>query len=285
MEMLHYRALLSVAADWHWRTDAQHAVSELSRGALSAAGMITGDMVGMSFWDNAQIIPAFGESWDSLKNIFAQRQLFRDVVVCSINANHTLDCFSISGVPQFDENGRYLGYAGIACNLTSTNQPVSGILRILETDPVTGFANWKTLHDAFNRSLIGARRNAKFLGVLLIRFPELPDILDKQSFSHSYHLLGDICRQIGAVVRQGDVIGRVQTHEFVVLLHDFCQLEDLIRIHNKVKLAFEHPFTTRGGTLLMKSNSVHFQAPRDGESLINIIDLARVQLDSMEAPL
>ena len=112
-----FRRLTKLSSDWYWKQDENlrftHTWSEVENHGY------TGDSsIGKTHWELAGIIKLLNGTWAEHKAVLAARQPFRDLEYCRIGPDGVVRYISISGVPVFDEEGRFKGYEGVGLNIT-----------------------------------------------------------------------------------------------------------------------------------------------------------------------
>ncbi len=111
------RGLADLWADWYWEQDDQLRFTFLSRDLERKAGLATSAALGKLRWE----LPTIGVSdaqWATHRADLAARRPFHDFEYRRRNAQGDLIWLSASGVPVFDDAGRFLGYHGIGRNIT-----------------------------------------------------------------------------------------------------------------------------------------------------------------------
>lgn len=282
-ELLRLRTLMSIASEWMWQTDHQLQVSWLSRGALNKTGLLSQHLLGKALWESEHIVPAFNEQWSKLQQSMLSLEIFQDFVMCYVNASGQLMCLSLSGAPIFSDAGQFLGYAGLAINLTEYQKQGRGVLRLLSSDPLTGGANWKTMEEAFERGLVVARRKGKSLGFIMIRLPDLNQLIKDHSFSDTIKLMQTVSKLLEQNIRKGDVVCRLNINEFGIVLNEIAQASDLVRILDKIGRAFDGVLPLGDTQVNIRIQTAHIQAPELGDQLEILINISRSMLDKENA--
>ena len=127
-------ALLQLACDGHWEQDEEGRFSVCSGLAIGAARCV--DTLGRLTAElcfEGEPLGAVGR----LVNQLAQRVTFRDLDVTQRDSEGALRHLSLSGVPTFDENGRFRGYHGIARDVTAHRQRESQLAQTLAFEYAT----------------------------------------------------------------------------------------------------------------------------------------------------
>lgn len=114
-------ALLLLEADWFWESDAQHRITHLSDGYQDVTGIDPARVIGRSRLDSLLADKRSAGSPIQLGDLLAGRP-FGSYVYAIRCASGDHRWLSISGVPRFDERGRFAGYHGIGRDLTDIRQ-------------------------------------------------------------------------------------------------------------------------------------------------------------------
>jgi PAS domain S-box-containing protein len=138
-EEARFRRLTKLSSDWYWRQDENlrftHIWSEVeNHGYMEPRGegrLVTAtpstqqtspleadSSIGKTRWELAGIIKLLNGTWAEHKAVLEARQPFRDFEYCRIGPDGVVRYISISGVPVFDEEGRFKGYEGVGLNFT-----------------------------------------------------------------------------------------------------------------------------------------------------------------------
>ncbi|HEV8096470.1 MAG TPA: PAS domain S-box protein, partial [Burkholderiales bacterium] len=112
-----FRGLADLWADWYWEQDEQLRFTYLSPDFERIAGMSTVAPLGKTRWE----VPSIGvteEEWARHRALVDARLPFNDFQMRRVNERGELVWLSASGVPVYDDDGRFRGYHGIGRNIT-----------------------------------------------------------------------------------------------------------------------------------------------------------------------
>ncbi|HET9822604.1 MAG TPA: ATP-binding protein [Burkholderiaceae bacterium] len=109
--------IAELAADWYWRTDARHALVELGPTAVETLGEGASTALGHTRWE-AAAEGATDAEWAAHRDDLAARRSFRGFEYAARVPGRGLRWVAISGVPQFDDKGDFLGYHGVGRDIT-----------------------------------------------------------------------------------------------------------------------------------------------------------------------
>jgi PAS domain S-box-containing protein len=120
-----YRDLALSSSDWNWEMDDQFRFTYLSGRHHELSGIESSKLLGRTRWELAS--DQDQQKWNQHRKLLEDHQPFRDFVYQSNIADETgeVRSFKISGVPVFDDRGRFTGYRGTGADLTEQVQAES----------------------------------------------------------------------------------------------------------------------------------------------------------------
>jgi PAS domain S-box-containing protein len=113
-----FRDYAETASDWLWETGPDHSFAWLSEGVTSLG--ITASRLGAKRWTFATDLEEEPEKWRGHRATLEAHQPFHNFVYRTTTADGSVVYVSTSGRPRFDAGGRFLGYRGVAADVTST---------------------------------------------------------------------------------------------------------------------------------------------------------------------
>ena len=116
-----YRGLTRLSSDWYWEQDEHQRFTLMSQGITAVTGQDPDDFIGKT---RAQAFagdspPRGSGAHQRLLQQMLTRQPFRDFEVRFTPPGRDTVYVSLSGEPRTDSGGRFLGYRGIARNITA----------------------------------------------------------------------------------------------------------------------------------------------------------------------
>ncbi len=109
-------------------------------------------------------------------------------------------------------------------------------------DALTGLPNRSLFGDRLRQALLGARRNQKMFGVLLLDLDRFKDINDALGHDRGDSLLQEVTARLRGVLRATDTIARLGGDEFAVLTTDAKHPDDVVSTGRKILASLEGPF-------------------------------------------
>jgi diguanylate cyclase (GGDEF)-like protein/PAS domain S-box-containing protein len=115
-------SLLELSLDTYWEQDAEHRFTLIVAPSSAQSTLEPDIFLGKRLWDSHDqqgLMPlTHGSHWDEHKQQLAARQAIKDLTVAHIDSRGELRYATISGRPTFDTEGTFIGYRGIARNIT-----------------------------------------------------------------------------------------------------------------------------------------------------------------------
>ncbi len=116
-----FRDFADSASDWYWETGPDHRfVAHLvSEQLLDQIGVLPTSRIGMLRWDFARDLEEEPEKWRLHMATLDAHEPFRDFRYKAASRDGSEVYIAASGKPLFDSEGRFLGYRGVARQITA----------------------------------------------------------------------------------------------------------------------------------------------------------------------
>jgi PAS domain S-box-containing protein len=113
-----FREYAEAASDWFWETDADHRFTYVSRTRISNMDTAA-DSIGGQRWDFAADVDSEPEKWRQHRAALAAHLPFRGFRYQARWENGSTAYVEASGKPVFDAEHRFMGYRGVASDVTA----------------------------------------------------------------------------------------------------------------------------------------------------------------------
>ncbi len=133
---------------WFWETNADGALTYVSEPLAAHLGLGAAELIGRRFEEVLLLEGGGEESGDGRRTLgfhLSARFPFADVVVRAPAARDVW--WSLSGSPNFDEYGRFLGFRGLGSNLSEQRRSEAETSKRARYDSLTGLPNRAMLRD------------------------------------------------------------------------------------------------------------------------------------------
>jgi len=115
-----FRILVQFSFEVYWETDAQHRFIR-QEFADRLADAPTGSEIGKRRWEVPYLEPD-AEAWRKHRETLDAHLPFRDFEIARPGPDGSKRYVSVSGLPVFDETGRFVGYRGVGRHITERKQ-------------------------------------------------------------------------------------------------------------------------------------------------------------------
>ena len=142
-------------------------------------------------------------------------------------------------------------------------------------DPLTELPNRGLLQDRLNTAIGRARRKQHQFSVLYLDLDRFKKINDTLGHAMGDRLLHAFAGRLKQAVRDSDTVARVGGDEFVVVLESLQQPDDNLLVIQKIRGAFDDPFTLGAHTIHVRPSIGVAHYPENGtqaDVLLNFAD-------------
>jgi diguanylate cyclase (GGDEF)-like protein/PAS domain S-box-containing protein len=262
---------------WFWSTDSEGRLVYLSHCVAETLGCEISELIGQPFQSIFTLDPDADDSAErSLNLVLSAHKTFSQRAVRAAT-DDTEVWWAISGRPQLDASGNFLGYRGNGADITVTRQSHKDASRLAMFDSLTGLANRHHMGHRLTTILTAysaAKRCCALMMIDLDRFKQVNDTLG--------HPAGDeLLKQVAERLKQGVAekceIGRLGGDEFQIILPDIDDRGNLGEIAKKIIALVSQPYSVDGSRCVIGASVGIAIAPYDGisaEELVRSADLA-----------
>ncbi len=217
-----------------------------------------------------------GEIWNQRKN----GQIFAEML-------------QISGVR--DTKGRLTHYVSTFADITTLKETQVRLEKLASFDPLTGLPNRTLLADRLAQSISQAKRRNRLLAVCFMDLDGFKPVNDTLGHDAGDLLLQEVAQRLSATLRAGDTVARIGGDEFVLLVGDLSDVEELETGIQRVLESIAAPFTVKGrtvslttsigitlfpiddddpDTLLRHADNAMYRAKQEGRNRFHMFDIA-----------
>ena len=112
-----FRALVRFSFDVYWESDTQHRFTRQEFSERLTDPPPRGSEIGKTRWEIPYVAPD-EEAWRKHRATLDAHLPFRDFELARRNPDGSIRYVSVSGIPTFDEIGRFVGYRGVGRHIT-----------------------------------------------------------------------------------------------------------------------------------------------------------------------
>jgi len=210
-----FRALASLSSDWLWEFDRDFRITEMVPAGPEDAATDAG-IVGRRLWE----LPGstlLGGGWSGFQGLLARHEPFTNVVYRYTLPDSRVRYVAASGEPVFDDAETFLGYRGVARDVTSEKVSEECIQRLATYDALTGLLNRTMLPQRLEQRLALARATSLPLSAFFIDLDRFKQINDRFGHAAGDAVLRETAERLRANTRGDDIVARLGGDEFLII--------------------------------------------------------------------
>ncbi|MFP4137063.1 MAG: EAL domain-containing protein [Halomonas sp.] len=141
-----------------------------------------------------------------------------------------------------DGDGRITNYAALFNDITHIRENEERIKRLAYYDPLTGLPNRRLLDDRLALAIRHAHRQEKRLAVIFLDLDHFKQVNDALGHAAGDELLLKVSRRLRTHLREDDTLARLSGDEFLVLLNEVEELDEVTRVARRLIDSVSAPF-------------------------------------------
>lgn len=215
-------------SDSLWQTDALGVLQELPVvDETSDPLWSTHDMLQRGDLFISVFLP--GDARDALEAALEEQIPFRDLVVSVKDANDELVWFSVTGKPVI-EDGQFLGFRGVAADVTQSKQIEDRIAHMAHFDSLTGLPNRITMQERLESLVRRQMPGPACRALLMMDLDNFKWVNDTLGHPAGDELLRQVAARIRSLSQPGDFVARLGGDEFAMLVErrDVTELSNFL---------------------------------------------------------
>lgn len=274
------REFEDAGADWLWQIDFARRLTHVSPRFAYALGKEMEEIEGKPL---VQLLA--GDTWDTgrfpsalhdLAERLNRRESFSNLLL-PVQIGSNTHWWELSASPRVDEKGRFMGFRGVASDVTLEQASAAKIDRMARFDSLTGLPNRQQINETLAKALEHSaqwKSRCAFMMIDLDRFKAVNDTLG--------HPVGDrllelVANRLRSIMTNNELCGRLGGDEFAVVVRDVPDTSYLDTLANQIITSLSRPYEVDQQTLYIGASVGSATAPRDArtvETMIRSADLA-----------
>jgi len=262
---------------WFWATDSGGNLTYISECVANVLDLPVHDLIGKPF--TALLVLDQEPEADvarSLPMVFGTRKTFSDFAVRA-NSSSVEIWWAISGRPQLDSRGNFLGYRGNGSDVTKALLEKRDASRLAMYDSLTGLSNRHRMGQRLGSTINAYRTQQRTCALMMIDLDRFKQVNDTLGHPAGDELLKQVSERLISVFDKGTEIGRLGGDEFQVILPDFDDRGKLGDLAKRVINILSQPFWINGARCVIGASIGIAISPFDGvtsDDLVLNADLA-----------
>lgn len=144
--------------------------------------------------------------------------------------------------PIKDKNGVIINFIGTGKDVSERIKYENELSYIAHHDLLTGLPNRVLLHDRIEHSIDMARRNKNKLAVVFIDLNRFKAVNDRLGHVVGDKLLKQVAMRLSSILRDGDTVCRNGADEFILLMENITDDQDIALLSNKIVQKIKRSF-------------------------------------------
>jgi diguanylate cyclase (GGDEF)-like protein/PAS domain S-box-containing protein len=242
-----FRDFATCASDWLWETDAEHRFTWFSPNVE--------DLVGVPpewhYGKTRREIMAPGvdpELVETHWQVLEAHVPFRDVEYLRRGPDGDV-WLTTSGVPIFDDAGRFRGYRGVGRNISDRKLVEAELAHLAHHDSLTTLANRHTLQKQLEQALSLASRHQRPGALLLFDLDSFKEVNDAHGHMTGDQLLCMVASRLRPAIRESDTFARFGGDEFAVVAPDVAGPAGAADLAQRLIKLMAEPFRVGDGEI------------------------------------
>ena len=263
--------LVALSSDWVWEQDAEGRFTYISDDA-PRVGLNPNWLLGQQRTVDA-LPPVAGNCPIDYAERVAARLPLRNFSYGVLLPDGRTLYVRISADPVM-EDGRFMGYRGVACDITQATLSEMRVVQLARFDSLTGLANRSTFIDQLELVLAKARAAKSGFAVLFIDLDRFKFVNDTLGHDAGDVLLQVMSSRLAALLRDADMVARLGGDEFVVLIDGVVEPAVLSRMACRLLTELSEPLELRGRTVQVSASAGISLYPTDGQDPATLLKSA-----------
>lgn len=263
---------------WFWSSDCEGRITYISDCIAERLGCDRSALIGQPI----QTLFVLDRDEDdtverTLPLILSARKTFSDIQVRAAAEDREI-WWSISGRPQLQADGTFLGYRGNGTDITATRQSQKDASRLAQYDSLTGLANRHRMGKRLTATLTAYQAAKRVCAVMMMDLDRFKAVNDTLGHPAGDELLKQVAQRLQRVITDKNCeIGRLGGDEFQIMLPDMDDRGRLGEIAKTIITMISQPYQIEGSRCVIGASVGIAIAPYDGvnsEELVRSADLA-----------
>ena len=269
--------IADASADWIWETDADGRLAFLSERfgeimALAPQSFLTRPLE--QLFDEEDGNGSVAE----LRRAMDARRPFRDLLCHLENGSGRTCTLRFAGKPAFDHARSFLGYRGIASDVTAQVLAERQARYLALYDPITDLPNRLLLRQRLEEALAGLRRRDGMVAVFLLDLDRFKSINDTFGHAAGDRLIKACADRLKACMRETDTLARIGGDEFALIQLGVDEATQAQALCRRLLTALVEPFDLDGQEVIITASIGVALAPNDADEPARLLQHADVAL-------
>lgn len=158
-------------------------------------------------------------------------------------------CWSVSGVPVYDLEGKFVGYRGISRNISAEKSSQNQVYWLGNHDQITGLFNQTRFYNELSRTLQSLKKYEREGVLAIVDIDQFKLINSQYNNEVGDNYLMHIANILKQFIRQGDIISRITSDKFAVMMPEISLEDAKVLLAGLVREVAETKMTYKGAKI------------------------------------
>ncbi|WP_108446313.1 EAL domain-containing protein [Halomonas denitrificans] len=170
-----------------------------------------------------------------------------------------------------DDQGEISNYAALFSDITNIRENEEQVRRLAYYDPLTRMPNRRLLEDRLELAIRHARRHRQRLAVIFLDLDHFKQVNDALGHAVGDELLLKVSQRLRGQLREDDTLARQGGDEFIVLLNEVEEVEEVTRVARRLVESVSSPFEIGGQVFRVGCSLGISLYPDDGDRVETLV--------------
>lgn len=180
--------------------------------------------------------------------------------------------------PMVDENGDFHNMMLVGHNITERKEYQKNLEYLSTHDALTGLPNRRLFVERLEYVLKKAKRYNRMFAVMYMDLDDFKRVNDTLGHDAGDELLKQFSLKVQGHLRESDTLARQGGDEFIILLSDIQQVEDVAAVAERLLASLQEPWLINGQTVRTTSSIGIATYPQDAQTPENLLKHADIAL-------
>ncbi|BCR03123.1 hypothetical protein DESUT3_01920 [Desulfuromonas versatilis] len=255
--------IFNCAADGMWVINRDYQVQRINDEMAHLAGFAQSEMLGKKCFEVFPSAECHTAQCALARVMNKEKHVHRETLKQSRKGRKIPVIATAAPLP--DPQGNILGIVENIKDVTDFRRLENQLAYLTNYDHLTGLPNRNLLNDRLRVALAESRRSGGVLGLMFIDLDQFQKVTDSLGHPAGDRLLKAVAERLEHLLRAGDTLARPGGDEFILLLSDIDQVEDVIYIAHKILQTLSTPLELDGTEIFITASLGIAMSPDDGE--------------------
>ena len=145
-------------------------------------------------------------------------------------------------------------------------------------DSLTKLPNRLLFNDRVKQAIHLAKRTEKFIGIIFLDLDSFKSVNDSLGHNGGDQLIEKVAQKLSANIRKSDAVSRFGGDEFLIMLNHISEVDDVMKITEKLMNLFSTPFILNGQEMFVTASAGVALYPTDGEDTDTLVKNADIAM-------